>query len=137
MAASVALPASAHNAGRHDPHSKKVMTPNAPLGSQDINRGAITQNREASALLPQKYTYHHSHHPLNHKQEVEDEHLDSTTQLPQSSFSSTTSSNGRPKSMQRRISVGLPTHLRLHGKGYGVPASRKQNFAPASEPTTK
>ncbi|KAL9026474.1 MAG: hypothetical protein Q9196_004866 [Gyalolechia fulgens] len=35
--------------------------------------------------------------------------------------------------MQRRISVGLPTHLRLQGKGYGVPVARKPNLAPAAD----
>ncbi|KAL8871132.1 MAG: hypothetical protein Q9174_002976 [Haloplaca sp. 1 TL-2023] len=41
--------------------------------------------------------------------------------------------------MQRRISVGLPTHLRLEGegKGYGVPATRKSGFVPSTDPGPK
>ncbi|KAL9577833.1 MAG: hypothetical protein Q9212_006113, partial [Teloschistes hypoglaucus] len=35
--------------------------------------------------------------------------------------------------MHRRISVGLPTHLRLQGKGYGVPATRKSGLVPSGD----
>ncbi|KAL8636922.1 MAG: hypothetical protein Q9228_005743 [Teloschistes exilis] len=35
--------------------------------------------------------------------------------------------------MHRRISVGLPTHLRLQGKGYGVPAARKSGLVPSGD----
>ncbi|KAL8917510.1 MAG: hypothetical protein Q9208_007915 [Pyrenodesmia sp. 3 TL-2023] len=43
----------------------------------------------------------------------------------------------RNKNMQRRISVGLPTHLRLQGKGYGVPAVRKPSFASTGDATSR
>ncbi|KAL8758824.1 MAG: hypothetical protein Q9184_003807 [Pyrenodesmia sp. 2 TL-2023] len=43
----------------------------------------------------------------------------------------------RNKNMQRRISVGLPTHLRLQGKGYGVPAVRKPSFASIGDATSR
>ncbi|KAL6715120.1 putative zinc transporter msc2 [Lecanora helva] len=60
--------------------------------------------------------------------ESEERKLDEFPQLatPPPSFSTPTSA--RTKSMERRKSAGLPTHLQLQGKGYGFPASTTQRF---------
>ena len=41
----------------------------------------------------------------------------------------------RSKSWERRKSVGLPTHLRLQGNGYGFPAANNQSFETSTQET--
>ncbi|KAL8989193.1 MAG: hypothetical protein Q9177_001867 [Variospora cf. flavescens] len=86
---------------------------------------------------PSTQAHNHSSHISNRHIEVDEEHLDINTQLPPPKTVSMKAGNSRPTSMQRRISVGLPTHLRLQGKGYGVPAARKTQFASSRDATSR
>ncbi|KAI4184377.1 MAG: hypothetical protein LQ348_004557 [Seirophora lacunosa] len=97
-----------------------------------MNGGPIAPQDNTSTQI-----HNHSSHISNRQLEVEDECLDVTTQLPPLKLASMKAGTTRPTSMQRRISVGLPTHLRLQGKGYGVPAARKANFAPSRDATSR
>ncbi|KAL8961855.1 MAG: hypothetical protein Q9193_001655 [Seirophora villosa] len=97
-----------------------------------MNGGPIAPQDNTSTQI-----HNHSSHITNRQLEVDDECLDVTTQLPPPKLASMKAGTTRPTSMQRRISVGLPTHLRLQGKGYGIPAARKANFAPSRDATSR
>ena len=142
MTTSYAIPPSVpihlHDVDHSYPHSRNHITQRPPSESaptKGINGGPIIQ--EDNKIRGFSQSHSHFHDPptqvATHQQNLDNEHLDSATQLPPPKFTSMNSGNSRPKGMQRRISVGLPTHLRLQGKGYGVPAVRKPNFAPSGD----
>ncbi|KAL8718925.1 MAG: hypothetical protein Q9225_004007 [Loekoesia sp. 1 TL-2023] len=138
MAAGYAIPASVQDADHLHSHNRKLPTHRLPFDSgptKGMNGGPIKQEDNTA---PTPFRCHlHSDDPSTQTSdcqcEIHDEDVDSTSQLPPPKFASIKPGNSRPKSMQRRISVGLPTHLRLQGKGYGVPAARKPNLAPPGD----
>ncbi|KAL8726376.1 MAG: hypothetical protein Q9181_006071 [Wetmoreana brouardii] len=143
MAAAYAIPATVHDADHLHSHARQHITQRLPLGnvsSGGMNGRPSTQaedyNRSKSAQ-PQSHSHPEPLQGSDHQYKEDNEHLDSASQLPPPRFTSIKSSNSRPKNMQRRISVGLPTHLRLQGKGYGVPAARKPSFVPSGDPAPR
>lgn len=136
MAASYAIPAIVHDADHLHSHSGQHVTQRLPIEvgpTKGMNGGPRTQEDNTTSTP----SHNHSSHTFNRQIVIDNEHLDSTTQLPPPRFTSVKAGNSRPKNMQRRISVGLPTHLRLQGKGYGVPAARKPSFAPTGDPASR
>lgn len=135
MTASYAISAAACDVDHPHSHERQHVTqrPSHELrSSKAMNGGPIAPQDNTSTQI-----HNHSSHISNRQLEVEDECLDVTTQLPPLKLASMKAGTTRPTSMQRRISVGLPTHLRLQGKGYGVPAARKANFAPSRDATSR
>ena len=62
------------------------------------------------------------------------DHFESTMELPAAHLHSQSSSAmNRPKVMDRRRSVGLPTHLSLRDSGYGYQPASNQKFMPIDE----
>lgn len=138
MAAGHAIPASVQDADHLYSHNRKLPTQrllSGPGPTKGMNGGTITQEDNTA---PKPFRCHlPSDNPSPQTSdcqcEVHDEDVNSASQLPPPKFASIKSGKSRPKNMQRRISVGLPTHLRLQGKGYGVPTARKPNLAPSGD----
>lgn len=137
MAAGYAIPASVHDVDHVSISGRKHITQRFPMGaapSKGMNGGPITLEDKPTPPPSQSDSHSHSHnsspHNSRNQPEIENENLDVTSELPPPDLSSIRPKSSRPQSMQRRISVGLPTHLRLQGKGYGVPAARGPNLAP-------
>ncbi|KAL8687222.1 MAG: hypothetical protein Q9218_006548 [Villophora microphyllina] len=100
-----------------------------------MNGGPSTHedHKSSHSFRDQPYSQTPSAHDSGHQWTAENERLDSASDLPPPRFTSVKQGKSRPTSMHRRISVGLPTHLRLQGKGYGVPAPRKSSFVPSGD----
>ncbi len=132
MATTYALPTmTSHGAGHHGhSHSRKSAAQRSPLQPTSINAGhQINGGSTYTDLLkPQMAPQHQSPNPTDIHHEPDDENVTPFPQLssPHPSFS--TPSYARSKSMERRKSAGLPTHLRLQGNGYVFPASATQRF---------
>ena len=133
MAATYAMP-TVHvgHAGHGHSHSRKLAMQRLPLQPTSLN-GGYQFNGASAVPSPLK-----SHEPLQHQpqksvdvsretmqREQPPAHLD----LPPPHPSFSTPTNARSKSTERRKSVGLPTHLRLHGSGYGFPASSSPRYS--------
>ncbi len=142
MANACAVPNMNGHAGHGHSHSKKSAVQRLPLqptsvnGSLNglINGGPAMNGRPGamSLLKPHEHSHHQSQkstemfHETHQRQQQPPSHL----QLPTPpSFSTPTSA--RSKSMERRKSGGLPTHLSLPGSGYGFPSSSSQRFQAA------
>ncbi|KAL8700283.1 MAG: hypothetical protein Q9201_005530 [Fulgogasparrea decipioides] len=146
MAAGHAIPTSVHDADHLHSHARQHITQRLPLN--DISGGGTNgapstqaeDHNHSKSAQPQSHSHPQPFQDSDHQYKEDNEHLehlDSASQLPPPRFTSIKSSNSRPKTMQRRISVGLPTHLRLQGKGYGVPAARKPSFVPSGDPAPR
>ena len=128
MATTYALPsANLHNGHGHGhSHGRKSATERLPLRPTSTNGGLPASNGHISSDLLKPQTQHHSHKSIDVFSSSNQLSFDSNQQRPDtlqlptpSSFSTPTTS--RSKSMERRKSVGLPTHLRLEKDGYGFP----------------
>lgn len=142
MAAGHAMPASVHDADHLHTHARQHITQHLQVDhvtTGGMNGGPSTHEDNKTSRSVQSQSHSHTHLPQNSGQQSheDNEHLDSTSQLPPPRFTSIKPGNSRPTGMQRRISVGLPTHLRLQGKGYGVPAARKSSFVPSGDPAPR
>ena len=132
MATTYALPAmNGHSAAHHGhSHSRKSAAKLSPLQQTAMNGGYHSHaGSTVNDLLKPPLT------PLHQSQssaDVPDEtHSDQSTSFPQLSSpipSFSTHTYSRSKSMERRKSVGLPTHLHLQGDGYGVSPSTARRF---------
>lgn len=110
MTASYAIPVHACDADHLHSPARQHMTQRLAhelRPTKVMNGGPAEQQDNVSTT----HSHNHSSHISNNHIEIEDEHLDSTPQLPASKIASMKASNSRPKSMRRRISVGLPTHM--------------------------
>ena len=142
MATTYALPTmNGHHAGHHGhSHSRKSATQRLPLQPASIN-GGLQVNRGSTytdLLKPTMAPQHQHLKSTDIHREAEDEKPVPFPQLssPHPSFSTPT--YARTKSMERRKSAGLPTHLRLQDHGYGFPASTTQRFrSNTTEPGTR
>lgn len=142
MAASYATPTSVHtHSYKNEYHIQDQESANQ-RGSQDsalINGAPLDFGGRANASNPRPHQYPQAHtQTLSHQSHGDHHTADEdyqyiTSQLPSPNFQTIHLSESRPKSMQRRISVGLPTHLRLQGRGYGISAGRKRNFVSSGE----
>ena len=143
MTASYAIPPTVQGTQRLHTHAAEHLSQNQEnLSSNGGMNGAFSTNHNhQTSTSGQSHSHIHnqSRQSAEYHIEADDENLDSASGLPPPRFTSIKPGHKRPTSMQRRISVGLPTHLRLdgEGKGYGVPATRKSSFVPSTDPGPK
>ena len=155
MAASYALPLAMHDDNHshshHDgprPSHVRSSPQRVPLQPTSMNGGGPPLNAEYQSASPVKsYAYTHVNHSIpNLQSSLENSHHHEHKQLdqhsqpsqflkPNLSFSNPT--QGRSKSMERRRSVGLPTHLQLKDSGYGFQAVSTQKFVPIEEASNR
>lgn len=132
MSTTYAIPAmNGHGAGHHGhSHSRKSASQRFPLQPTTVNGNhQINGGQSLTDLLkPQMESQHESQKSVDVNPKSQKEQLSPFPQLssPHPSFSTPTFA--RTKSMERRKSVGLPTHLRLEGNGYGFPPPTSQRF---------
>jgi hypothetical protein len=131
MATTYALPVvNDHGAGHAHSYSRKPAIQRLNLGATSINEDHQVNGRSTmtDSLTPQMAPHHQSHKSNDIYYETQQEQATPFPQLslPNPSFS--TPSYSRTKSMERRKSAGLPTHLHLQGNGYGFPAPTAQRF---------
>ena len=128
MATTYALPSTNlhHGHGHAHSHGRKSATERLPLRPTSTNGGLPVSNGHISSDLLKTQTPHQPHKSIDVFSNLNQLSFDSNQQRPNSlqlptpsSFSTPTTS--RSKSMERRKSVGLPTHLRLEKNGYGFP----------------
>jgi len=123
MATTFAMPTVHGHGGHGHSHSRKFTIQRLPLQSTSLNGGFQTSSEptKSSPLKPQDHQLPRSADVFYDTQQHEQppSHLE----LPQPHPSFSTPTSARSKSMERRKSVGLPTHLRLQDNGYGFPAS--------------
>ncbi|KAL8709459.1 MAG: hypothetical protein Q9220_005842 [cf. Caloplaca sp. 1 TL-2023] len=136
MGTGYAIPASSNGANHFYADTRRHT---AQRGSvENINKlgmnVGLTDKQIPNGQHPYSQSHVHTHQDTNHESEAEHEGLDSASHLPPSRSISKRLGSTRPQGMQRRISVGLPTHLRLEGKGYGLPSARKAKFAAPLDP---
>ena len=136
MATTYALPVmNGHGAGHHGhSHSRKSAGQRLPLQPTSVNQTLSYTD----LLKPQMANQHQPLKSIDGHHEPGEEEVTPFPQLssPHPSFSTPT--YARTKSMERRKSAGLPTHLRLQGNGYGFPATTTQRFRSNTiEPGTK
>ena len=143
MATTYALPAMNGHAGHGHNHShgrKSTTTPTErlPLRPTSTNGGIHVNSGPtfADSLKPQ--LQHQPHRSADVFSPSNQLAFNSNQQRPNSlhlptptSFSTPTTA--RSKSMERRKSVGLPTHLRLERNGYGFPPPSSQHFPKIDE----
>ena len=115
-----------HGHGHGHSHGRKSATERLPLRPTSTNGGLLVSNGHISSDLLKAQTQHQPHKSIDVFANSNQLSFDSNQQRPTSlqlptpsSFSTPTTS--RSKSMERRKSVGLPTHLRLEKNGYGFP----------------
>lgn len=131
--ASYAFPnARVHSGGHAHSHSRKSMTQRVPLqptsmnGGHSISGGSLINNLKFHANTQASAQEQFS--------DTDGDHFDSTADLPAAHLHSPNSSaKKRPKVMDRRRSVGLPTHLSLRDSGYGYQPASNQKFMPIDE----
>lgn len=131
-AASYAFPnAGLHSGGHAHSHSRKSMTQRVPLQPTSMNGG----HSISGGPLINDLKFHANTQASSQEQFPDaDDHFDSTTELPAAHLHSQNSSAmKRPKVMDRRRSVGLPTHLSLRDSGYGYQPASNQKFMPIDE----
>ena len=113
-------------------HSRKSMSLRQPLQPQDVN--TVQAKRSSHG-----YAYSEALDSMQNGQvqptATSDQgasagHRHATSEADQiPDLPATSAVSSRPKGMKRRISVGLPTHLRLAGSNYGHAAGRKPKYA--------
>ena len=117
-----------HAGGHHGhSHSRKPALNGSPLRSASINDGAYQSNGSAAAnsfLMPEVQAQHHASKSADDSHGAQQDQNTSTLLKPRPSFSTPTGS--RTKSMERRVSAGLPAHLQLPMNGYGFPSVGSQ-----------
>ena len=112
-------------------HSRKSVSQRIPLQPTSLN-GTLHLNGASQREFDAKQ-HAHSHslhtHPLHDHEKRHLEHSRSRSQLPTPSLPPTNMDPVRPKGMARRISVGLPTHLKLERSNYGYQPAVKPTYA--------
>ena len=130
MAATYAMPPAHSHVGHGHSHSRKSAGSQAPLQPPALNP-AYQFNQDSvqmSSFNPYGAVANDSRRPSNSFPDLQTQPNDSShLQLPSSS-SFSTPNRARLKSIERRKSVGLPTHLNLQGSGYGYVASSTGKF---------
>ena len=113
-------------------HNRKSMSLRQPLRSQDINISPSKRSSHGYAFSGDLNRAQNGQvqPPTMADQSAGAAHRHSISEAEQpSDLPATSAANSRPKGMKRRISVGLPTHLRLVGSNYGHSAGRKPKYA--------
>ena len=115
--------------GRNPVSQRIPLQPTTLNGTLPLN-GAIQREFETK-----QHTHSHSlqTHPPHGHEKTHREHSRSRSQLPTPSLPPTNMDPVRPKGMARRISVGLPTHLKLERSNYGYQPAVKPTYATSSE----
>lgn len=140
MATTYALPAVNGPSGHGHSHSngRKPATERLPLRPTSTNGGVHVNSGPISSDVLKPQVQHQPHKPLDVFQHSNQQSYNSNQQRPNSlhlptptSFSTPTIA--RSKSMERRKSVGLPTHLRLERNAYGFPPPSSQRFPKIDE----
>lgn len=140
MATTYTLPAINGHAGYGHSHShgKKSATERLPLRPTSTNGGLHVNSGPISSDLLKPQVQHQPHKSADIFNHSKQQSFNSNQQRPTSlhlptptSFSTPTTA--RSKSMERRKSVGLPTHLRLERNGYGFPPPSGQHFPKIDE----
>lgn len=129
MAASYALPSPTMNGhghrGHHShSHIRKTASQRSPLRPASMNESAYNVNALSASndlLKPDMQSQYQSSKSNDLFYDIPQEQAPPTTQTFKSPSSFSTPNGARTKSMERRKSVGLPTHLRLQPNGYGFP----------------
>ena len=140
MATTYTLPAIEGHTGHGHGHShgRKSTTERLPLRPTSTNGGLHVNSGLISSDFLKPQMQHEPHKSVdvlyesNKKSYGSNQQRPSSLQLPTpNSFSTPTTA--RSKSMERRKSVGLPTHLRLERNGYGFPPPSDQQFPKIDE----
>lgn len=135
MATTYTLPTINGHAGHGHTHShgRKSAAERFPLHPTSTNGGLHVSDGPISSNYLKPRMQHESHKSVDVFYDSNQQSYTSNQQRPNSlqlptppSFSTPT--NARSKSMERRKSVGLPTHLRLEKDGYGFPPHSGQKF---------
>ena len=124
-----------HGGGHSHSHSRKSMIQRVPLQPTSMNGGhSISGGPLPGDLKLHAHTHSSTLESVEKFPNVNEDHFDSTTELPSARLQSQSSSaTMRPKVMDRRRSVGLPTHLSLRDSGYGYQPASNQKFMPVDE----
>lgn len=132
------MPAIVNGGGHLRGHSRKSMSQELPLQPTSITgRPHLNGNIQLESETKQHLHSHSLHtHPAHHPEKTRLEHSRSRSQLPTPSLPPTNMESVRPKGM-RRISVGLPTHLKLEKSNYGYQPAVKPTYATSSEGTKR
>lgn len=124
--------------GHTHSHGRKSASERLPLRPTSINGGLHINAGPNSSDYLKPQMQHESHKAVDVLYDSNQQSYTSNQQRPNSlqlptppSFSTPT--NARNKSMERRKSVGLPTHLRLERNGYGFPPPSGQQFPKIDE----
>lgn len=124
--------------GHGHSHGRKSATDRLPLRPTSTNGGFHVNSGPISSGFLKPEVQHQPHKSLDVFQNSNQQSYNSNQQRPNSlqlptpaSFSTPTTA--RSKSMERRKSVGLPTHLRLERNGYGFPPPSSQRFPKIDE----
>ena len=130
MATTYAMPPAPGRGGHGHSHSRKTATQRMPLQPTTMN-GGYQQNVSSvhmNSFKPYDIPPRDAPKAAEAFPDLQpQQNQPSTLQLPKPpSFSSPNSS--RSKSMERRKSVGLPTHLNLQANGYGFHTAGVQKF---------
>lgn len=140
MATTYTLPTMNGHAGHGHTHShgRKSAAERFPLQPTSTNGGVHVTSGPISSNYLKPQMQHESHKSVDVFYDSNQQAYSSNQQRPNSlqlptppSFSTPT--NARSKSMERRKSVGLPTHLRLERDGYGFPPPSDQQFPKIDE----
>ena len=110
------------------------MSQRLPLQPTLINGGPHLNGSIQLESEPKQHVHSHSlhAHPAHDHEKTHLEHSRSRSQLPTPTLPPTNMENTRPKGI-RRISVGLPTHLKLERSNYGYQPAAKPTYATSSE----
>ena len=120
-----------HSHGRRSATERLPLRPTSTNGGLHDNGGPTSSDfLKPQILQPHKSTdvFSHSNQQLYNSNQQRPNSLHFPTPT---SFSTPTAA--RSKSMERRKSVGLPTHLRLERNGYGFPPPTSQHFPKIEE----
>ena len=138
MATTYALPVINGGHGHGHSHGRKSAIERLPLHPTSVNGGLHVNSGPipSDLLKPQIQNQPHKAIDLVHQSNQQSHTLNqqrpTSLHLPApTSFSTPTIA--RSKSMERRKSVGLPTHLRLERNGYGFPPPSSQRFPKIDE----
>ena len=130
MAATYAMPSTPSHGGHGHSHSRKSASQRVPLQPASINGGHHMDGRTTEMNSFNPYDHLQKQQPTGSDTfpDLQPSHSHSShLQLPKPpSFSTPTTA--RSKSMERRKSVGLPTHLNLQGSGYGFSKAGSHKF---------
>ena len=135
METSYVMPVTAHSNGHVHGHSHKSMPQRQPLQPTSLNGNPYMNGGQHYLEEGKQHAHTQSLHLHSHEEseKTRSEHTRSRSHLPPPSLPAMDAVNVRPKSMARRISVGLPTHLKLEGSNYGFQPARKPTYATSSE----